>query len=36
MSCDKRIEDANYYEYVNVMNDVKQLIIHAINPTCII
>ncbi len=27
------MEDANYYEYVNVMNEVKQ-IIHVTNPTC--
>ncbi len=35
MPYDKRIEDGNYYEYIDVMNEVKQ-IIHAINPTCVI
>ncbi len=30
MPCHKRIEDANYYEYVDVMNEVKQ-IIHTTN-----
>ncbi len=33
--CDKQIEDANFYEYVDVMNEVKQ-VIHAINTTCVI
>ncbi len=35
MPCDKRMEDANYFEYVDVINEVKQ-IIHATNPTCVI
>ncbi len=32
MPCDKRIDDANYYEYVDVMNEVKQ-IKYATSPT---
>ncbi len=35
MLCDKQIENANYYEYVNAVNEVKQ-IIHVTNPTCVI